>query len=68
MDENDDDARSIPNSVYQEDPERAKERAEADSHMKNYINDQLNRYVDDKQPGQYEHAEEFETRAADWTR
>ena len=43
----DDDARSTTNSIFPpEDPERAKEREEADSHMHKYISDQLNRYKD----------------------
>jgi hypothetical protein len=40
----DDDARSEANSVHHDDPERAKEKQEADSHMHRYISDQLRRY------------------------
>ena len=57
---NDDDARSTAASVFQDDPDRTKEKAEADSRMHQYISDQLNRYTDDKQNGHYDRSDEFE--------
>lgn len=59
----DDDARSMTNSVYTDDPERAKERSEADEHMHRYISDELERYKNETQTGTYENADEFETKA-----
>ncbi|PNP41237.1 hypothetical protein TGAMA5MH_07107 [Trichoderma gamsii] len=57
----DDDARSVTNSVYHDDPERVKEKQEADSHMHRYISDQLRRYtgVNEDDSG----GDEYETRA-----
>jgi hypothetical protein len=62
----DDDVRSTTNSVFYEDPERASARAEADSHMHQYISDKLSKYRGDDNNntnGHHEHAEEFEPRA-----
>ncbi|EHK46282.1 hypothetical protein TRIATDRAFT_317291 [Trichoderma atroviride IMI 206040] len=58
----DDDARSVTNSVYHDDPERIKEKQEADSHMHRYISDQLRRY---NGAGNEEDSggDEYETRA-----
>lgn len=53
----DDDAHSTSNS---EDPHRAREKAEADSHLHRYISDQLNRYKDKN--GDFQHEDEFEAR------
>ncbi|KAL6793560.1 family 63 glycoside hydrolase [Trichoderma sp. SZMC 28013] len=58
----DDDARSVANSVHHDDPERAKEKDEADSHMHRYISDQLSRYTEGNGENGYE-GDEFETRA-----
>ncbi|KAM0474855.1 hypothetical protein ACHAPX_007376 [Trichoderma viride] len=58
----DDDARSVTNSVYHDDPERIKEKQEADSHMHRYISDQLHRYngaSNEEDSG----GDEYETRA-----
>lgn len=57
----DDDAQSMSNSVYHDDPARVRERVEADEHMNQYISDQLMRYK--SQNGHLEQDEEFETRA-----
>lgn len=58
----DDDARSVTNSVYHDDPGKVKEKQEADSHMHRYISDQLRRYNgasnEDDSGG-----DEYETRA-----
>lgn len=58
----DDDARSVTNSVYHDDPERVKEKQEADSHMHRYISDQLRRYtgLDGEEDSG---GDEYETRA-----
>jgi hypothetical protein len=59
-----DDARSTANSVFHhDDPERAKEKAEADEHMHNYIADQLSRYKSENFRNGPDHEEEFETKA-----
>lgn len=57
----DDDADSVSNSVFQDDPDKVKEKEEADSHMHRYISDQLNRYKDGNLNGAPE--DEFETKA-----
>ena len=60
----DDDARSTTDSIYPpDDPERAKEKEEADSHMHRYISDQLNRFKDDKSTHGHTNGDEFETKA-----
>lgn len=61
----DDDARSTRTSyIFPEDPERAKEREEADSHMHRYISDQLNRYQGQNGTNGYGgDDEEYETKA-----
>lgn len=59
----DDDLRSMTNSVHQDEIERERERSEADEHMHRYITDELNRYKDENLSGNYEHADEFETKA-----
>lgn len=56
----DDDTDSVSNSVFQDDPDKVKEKEEADSHMHRYISDQLNRYKDESLNG---NADEFETKA-----
>lgn len=58
----DDDSHSA-NSVRLEDPERARERSIADSHMHNYISDQLSRYKDEDMASNYEHDDEYEPKA-----
>lgn len=58
----DDDARSVANSVHHDDPERTKEKEEADNHMHRYISDQLARYQGVNGDGNDE-GDEFETRA-----
>jgi hypothetical protein len=47
------------NSVMLDDPRRARERAEADAHMHNYISEQLERVRSEQAEGLYE-SEEFE--------
>lgn len=59
----DDDIRSTTNSVFPSDPDREKERTEADEHMHQYIADQLNRFKDDSKNGHYENDDEFEAKA-----
>lgn len=58
-----DDARSTANSVFPTDPEREKEKSEADEHMHHYITDQLNRINGDDKNGIYDHEDEFEAQA-----
>ncbi|KND94276.1 hypothetical protein TOPH_01031 [Tolypocladium ophioglossoides CBS 100239] len=55
----DDDAHSITNSIFPDDPARVREKAEDDSHLNHYISDQLERYK--SQNGDFEHEDEFET-------
>lgn len=58
----DDDDRSVTNSVHQDDPERAKEREEADAHMHRYVSDQLRRFTGEN--GEVDPEEdEYEARA-----
>lgn len=62
----DDDARSTHTGYIfpAEDPERLKQKEEADSHMHRYISDQLNRYQgQDGNNGYDRDAEEYETKA-----
>lgn len=56
----DDDAQSTANSVFTEDPDRTKDRDEADIHMHQYISDQLNRF---RVEGQGDDTDEYETKA-----
>lgn len=60
-----DDARSTTNSVSHNSPERARERSDADSHLHQYISDQLRRYrgEDSASANVLEHEDEFETKA-----
>jgi hypothetical protein len=58
----DDDARSVANSVHPDDPERVKEKEEADNHMHRYISDQLERFKEGNGEEIYE-GDEVETRA-----
>lgn len=53
------------NSVYLDDPERAKAKSEADEHMHRYISGELDRYKTETQTGTYENGEEFETHASE---
>jgi hypothetical protein len=55
----DDDARSTGNSVENEDPERERERREADVHTASYVSEQLQR-VRSNQSADYENGDEFE--------
>lgn len=57
----DEDARSTAASVFPDDPERARQKTEADSHMHHYISEQLNRYRVDNSGGNYDE-EDLETR------
>ena len=60
----DDDARSATGSAfYREDPERSREKEEADAHMHRYISDQLNRYKDENGASGYANGDEYETKA-----
>lgn len=54
-----DEARSIGNSVETDNPEREKERREADFHTANYVSEQLER-VRSHQSADYETGDEFE--------
>lgn len=56
----DDDARSTTASIYPEDPDRAKEKEEADNHMHQYVTDQLERYKSGQHASHLANAEEFE--------
>ena len=62
--EDDEDARSMSNSVFPEDPERFKEKEEADTHMHRYISDQLNRYRDEDLNASVPDADELEPKAS----
>lgn len=53
----------MSNSIQPVNPDREKEKTEADSHMHQYIADQLNRFKDENKPGNYEHDDEFEAKA-----
>lgn len=55
----DDDARSVGNSVEAEDPERERERREADAHTANYVSEQLSR-VRSNQSADFETGDEIE--------
>lgn len=60
----DDDARSTTGSVFpHDDPEKAREKEEADSHMHQYISDQLNRFKDGNGANGYSNGDEYETKA-----
>lgn len=48
-------------SVFSEDPERTRQKTEADVHMHQYISEQLTRYKVDNATGQYDE-EDLETR------
>jgi hypothetical protein len=54
-----DDARSIGNSVETENPERERERREADAHTAHYVSEQLSR-VRSNQSADFETGDEFE--------
>ena len=60
--DNDRNSLSRTNSVYLDDPERAKAKSEADEHMHRYISDELDRYKTETQSGTYENGEEFEAK------
>lgn len=51
---------SLGNSGYLDDPERERERNEADEHMHQYISDQLARYRDDQGAETYFRKDEYE--------
>lgn len=53
-DDEDGDAQSTTASVFPDDPDRARQRSEADSHMHQYISDQLERYRIDQTSNEYE--------------
>lgn len=59
-DEHDDDVRSTTASVFPVDSERAKEREEADSHMHQYVSNQLERYKTGEPNSNLANAEELE--------
>lgn len=59
----DDDARSAAAvSVFSDDPDRVRQKTEADVHMHQYISDQLARYNGDHGGGTYDE-EDLETKA-----
>jgi hypothetical protein len=58
-DEGEDDVRSIGNSVETENPERERERREADVHTAHYVSEQLSR-VRSNQSADFETGDEFE--------
>lgn len=51
---------SISSSALFNDPARAREQAEADAHMHNYITEQLERVRSEQSVGSYQGGEEFE--------
>lgn len=51
---------SLGNSFHADDPERERERHEADEHMHQYISDQLARYKDDKGADTFFRQDEYE--------
>lgn len=61
-DDDNDDARSMTNSVFHDNLQKSREKEEADLHLHQYISDQLNRYKDGTLNGQ-NHEDEFETKA-----
>lgn len=58
----DDDALSHSSAIHDE-PERTKEKEEADSHLHRYISDQLDRYKGENLDQYEAHEDEFETKA-----
>lgn len=58
--DHDDDARSTTASIFPDDPERAKEKEEANDHMTRYVSDQLERYKSGQHSSHLANAEEFE--------
>lgn len=50
-------------SAVIEDPERERERSEADEHMHHYISDRLERFKENQLPADLERGEEFEAKA-----
>lgn len=56
----DDDAHSTTASIFPDDAGRAKEKEEADSHMHQYVTDQLERYKSGQHSSHLANAEEFE--------
>lgn len=55
--DHEDDTRSVGNSVAPESPERHRERQEANTHMANYVSEQLERV---KSHESFDNADEFE--------
>lgn len=51
---------SLGNSIHVDDPERERERHEADEHMHQYISDQLARYKDDQGADTFYRHDEYE--------
>ena len=54
------DGHSVTGSVNGDDPERQREKAEADAHMHNYIAEQLQRVKSEQVADAYEKGDEFE--------
>ncbi|CAK7564229.1 MAG: hypothetical protein SEPTF4163_002116 [Sporothrix epigloea] len=50
-------------SMFFNNPDRMRERAEADQHLHHYISDQLQRYKSSQSLNSYEHGDEFEAQA-----
>jgi hypothetical protein len=61
VNEDDDDAGSMSNSVSNLDPERETERKQADAHMHHYISEQLERVKTDMEHNSYNMEDEYET-------
>lgn len=68
-DDHDDDGRTHsrpttrPGSVYFQDPERARQRSEADQHLHHYISEQLERIKNERSANGYGQGDEFEAQA-----
>jgi hypothetical protein len=58
--DHDDDARSTAASIFPEDPDRIKEKEQANDHMNRYVSDQLERYKSGQHSSHLANAEEFE--------
>lgn len=53
---------SLGHSIHADDPERERERSEADEHMHQYISDQLARFKDDEGAETFFRQDEYEAR------
>lgn len=59
FDSDEGDARSTAGSVFPDNPDRAKEKDEADAHMNKYVSDQLSRIKGGNEDDAYDNSEEY---------